>query len=70
MKGFDTETIERTVGEVIDCLMEKYSLTLKEANTIVYNEWEQIEEMIRCGFGARKLCKAIMRDLFEPEGVA
>ncbi len=64
------DSMQETIEKLVDCLCEKHGLFREEAYSIVYGEWEYIEEMVETGTSDRKLCKKIAKELLEMYMVA
>jgi len=57
--------MEEIVLKLVECLCSKYEISTEEAYSVIYSEWEYIEEMVLSGTNDKKLCKKIAKRLFD-----
>lgn len=57
--------MEEMVLELVECLSKKYGISTEEAYSMIYSEWEYVEEMVLSGTNEKKLCKKIAKRLLD-----
>lgn len=57
--------METIVEKLVACLCTKYRMFGEEAYSIIYNEWEFIEQMLESGVKEKKICEKIAKELIE-----
>ena len=57
--------MEDIVLKLVECLYCKYGISAEETYSMIYSEWEYIEEMVISGENDKKLCKKIAKRLLD-----
>ncbi|SFO88691.1 hypothetical protein [Hydrogenimonas thermophila] len=57
--------MEEIVLKLVECLCSKYGISTEEAYSMIYSEWEYVEEMVISGANEKKLCKKIAKRLLD-----